>query len=163
MGLRDFIEIVKESRLTDGVWTSVSSRELKTLAEKHDRHTSLTESKTSPADRFETVIYDYMRGIRGASVDLQVEDDREVSIQKLYVDPIERRTRLASEIMEKITKTASKRRIILYLEALPDENEEDDDGDVLENISLNDLVGFYRRYGFEGRIVGNSAMMTRYP
>ena len=36
MGLRRFIEIVKESRLTDGVWTSVSSRELKTLAEKHD-------------------------------------------------------------------------------------------------------------------------------
>ncbi len=116
----------------------------------------LCEARGSSAERYVEAAERYLAGVRGATVSLAVEDDYEVAIQRLYVYPEERRTGLGSGILRELCRMATKRRITLFLEALPEEDEED-------NIDLESLVAFYQKFGFHGDIRGDSAMMYREP
>lgn len=117
---------------------------------------NLCEARGSSASRYVEAAERYLAGVRGVTVSLEVEDDYDVSIQRIYVYPEERRTGLGSEVLRELCRMATKRRVTLFLEALPEEDEED-------NIDLESLVSFYQKFGFRGDIRGNSAMMYREP
>lgn len=92
---------------------------------------------------------------RQVRIDLWPEDEFDVAIQKLYVEPHARGQNLASDALVALGKLADRMGVTLYLEALPDEEDDDMDQDV------NRLISFYRRFGFEGG--DTDGMMWRSP
>lgn len=89
---------------------------------------------------------------------LGTEGDDEVTIERFRVETWNRGYGYAGEAMATIAKLADRMSITIYLEALPDAEDEDMDQDVER------LVNFYRRYGFEGdRIVDGGMLMCREP
>jgi GNAT superfamily N-acetyltransferase len=111
-------------------------------------------SRRSAAERF----IERAQGLwddRYVRIDLWPEDDFDVAIQKLYVEPQWRGQGLAPEALKALGKLADRMGISLYLEALPDEEDEDVDQD------RERLIAFYRRCGFEGG--GGDGMMWRSP
>lgn len=85
---------------------------------------------------------------------LFAEDEDDVSIQKIDVVSDHRGMGYASDSMKELCKLADKYKVNLYLEAYPDEDEEDMD--------VERLVMFYKRFGFEGG-TGQERMMWRLP
>lgn len=115
--------------------------------------TALTEARKTPAERFIEKANDVFEG--DVKVSLYPEDDDEVSIQKLNVNPSARGQGLGSSALKILGKMADRRGITLYLEALPDEDDEDMDQDQQR------LIRFYQRNGFSGG--DTDGMMWRSP
>ena len=88
-------------------------------------------------------------------IDLCPEDYLDVSIQKLSVDAQYRGEGLVSDALKALGKLADRMGVTLYLEALPDESDDDMDQD------QGRLIAFYRRNGFEGG--ETDGMMWREP
>ncbi len=84
---------------------------------------------------------------------LWAEDYDEVSIQRLSVDPYFRGMGIATAALRKLCQMASRSKITLFLEALPDEDDEDMDQDAER------LMRFYARFGFVSG--GSAGMMYR--
>lgn len=102
----------------------------------------IAESKSTPAERFISKAEETLDP--NVRISLYPEDDYDVSIQKISVHPSDRGQGLASKALQYLGKMADRRGITLYLEALPDEDDEDMDQDPLR------LIRFYQRNGFSG-------------
>lgn len=99
----------------------------------------------------------YAQSLYGLSASLHCEDDDEVTVQRISVHPDHQGQGLAKEYLGYLTQQADELSITLYLEAMPEGDEED------QGLGLEQLVELYRRFGFEGDINGESAMMHRDP
>lgn len=113
----------------------------------------IAEGKSTPAERFISKAEETLDS--NVRISLYPEDDYDVSIQKISVHPYDRGQGLASKALQYLGKMADRRGITLYLEALPDDDDENMDQDPQR------LIRFYQRNGFSGG--ETDGMMWRSP
>jgi GNAT superfamily N-acetyltransferase len=110
----------------------------------------LIEARQTPAERFIQQIDDLLVHERGVRASFHAEDATDVALQRLSVEP--RGTGLGTWAMQIAIRLADKLGVTLYLEALAEEDDMDQDR----------LIAFYRRFGFQGGDGGDN-MMWRSP
>lgn len=119
---------------------------------------NIFEARQSPAERL-IVAADHLdrSPIRLA---LSIQDHDEVNIDKLSCWPADNRGMgYATSTMSELCKLANKLQVTLYLEAKPDEDDDED-----YEMDVERLVKFYQRFGFQGGKNSNAdRMMWRSP
>lgn len=114
---------------------------------------NLNEAKETPAQKFIAKANELISE-PNLRLSLWAEDYDEVSIQRIVVDSEYRGEGIASAALKVLCKLADRRGITLFLEALP-EDDEDMDQDI------GRLMRFYAKFGFQGE--GSNGMMFRSP
>ena len=124
-------------------------------ADTHDsRKTNISAARQTPASRLIQSVDELYLG--AAQVDLWEEEPRDVSLQRLSVEPGHRNLGYANDARDKVCEVADRFGVTLHLEAHPDEDEED--------LNAYRLVQFYKRFGFTGADTPEvDAMMARTP
>lgn len=117
----------------------------------------ITENDTEPSEELVDRMTNYVSTMNGISVSLHTEDDHEVSLQRLYVIPEYRRTNLATEFMTRLIETADELSVSLFLEAIPEWH---DDEDEETGLPSQPLMAFYAKFGFSE---DGGSMMSREP